>query len=364
MNVAEKTSSLTRGATAWIAAHGVDLLFALVFAALLVMAMLALRSLGERICRGPDRSHWRQVVGRTLRRTSPLFMAALAGKLTVSGWGAPAGVERAVQLLFVVAFAFQAAVWAREIILGVIEHRAGDDPGETTVGNALRIIRVIVSVALFAIAIVLILDNVGVNVTGLIAGLGIGGIAIGLAAQGIFSDLFAALSIIFDKPFRRGDTIKFGDATGTVEEIGLKTTRVRAIEGDEVVISNAKLLDQQIRNLADVDDRRVALVLPLLNRNDPAALATFADDLRRIVEGQSDCRFVHAWLIGFGAVTADLELVFRVDAPDPERMMEARHKVLLAALQRAHALGLEFNAPWAAPPRAENGSEADVAHRQ
>ena len=133
-----------------------------------------------------------------------------------------------VHALFVIAFAIQAAIWARELVLGYIEHRVGADDGHTTLGSAVGIIRLLATVALFAIAIILILDNLGVNVTGLVAGLGIGGIAIGLAAQGIFSDLFAALSILFDKPFRRGDSIKFGDVSGNVEQIGLKTTRVCA----------------------------------------------------------------------------------------------------------------------------------------
>src|SRR5690606_18373644 len=98
-----------------------------------------------------------------------------------------------------------------------------------TLSNAMALIRVLVTVALFAIATVVVLDNLGVNVTGLVAGLGIGGIAIGLAAQGIFSDLFAALSIIFDKPFRRGEIITYDQTTATVERIGLKSTRLRAV---------------------------------------------------------------------------------------------------------------------------------------
>ena len=94
----------------------------------------------------------------------------------------------------------------------------------------------------YAIAAIVILDNLGVDVTGLVAGLGIGGIAIGLAAQGIFSDLFAALSIIFDRPFRVGDVVGYGTSSGTVEAIGLKSTRVRAVTGELLIISNAKLL--------------------------------------------------------------------------------------------------------------------------
>ncbi|RJT23280.1 hypothetical protein D5I55_10705 [Chakrabartia godavariana] len=136
-----------------------------------------------------------------------------------------------------------------------VEHRAtsgGDD--DVNISSALGIIRLLVSFAVFAIATVLILDNLGVNVSGLVAGLGIGGIAIGLAAQGIFSDLFAALSIIFDKPFRVGDTITYsgkeGMVTGTVEEIGLKSTRIRAITGELRIIGNTSLLAQEVTNYA------------------------------------------------------------------------------------------------------------------
>src|SRR5688500_16414634 len=123
----------------------------------------------------------------------------------------------------------------------------------------MAIIRVLVSVALFALAIVVILDNLGVNVTALVAGLGIGGIAIGLAAQGIFSDLFAALAILFDKPFRKGDTIRYDQSIGTVERIGLKTTRLRALTGEQLVMANTKLLEREIHNLAQAKARRMTI---------------------------------------------------------------------------------------------------------
>ncbi len=113
-------------------------------------------------------------------------------------------------------------MWARELVLGIIEHRAGGLEANSGLGSAIGIIRLLVTIAIFSIAIVVVLDNLGVNVTGLVAGLGIGGIAIGLAAQGIFDDLFSALSIIFDKPFRRGDSIRWDTTSGTVENIGLK----------------------------------------------------------------------------------------------------------------------------------------------
>ncbi len=342
MTFADKSTSLATDATKWLAAHGADILIGLVLAAAIVAALLAIRTFGVSLCRNAP-TRFRQILGSTLARTNLLFMAALAAKLVAQYWGAPPQAARVVQLAFVITFALQAAVWLREIILGVVEHRAGERPGETTVGNALRIIRLLVNVALFTVAVVVILSNLGVNVTGIVAGLGIGGIAIGLAARDVFSDLFAALAIIFDRPFAIGETVRFGDITGKVEAIGLKTTRLRSIEGDEVIVSNAKLLEQQIRNLSDVSDRRVALTLPLLNRNDPAAIATLCHDARTIVETDSDARFTHAWAVNFGATTADVEIVFRVDTHDIERMAAVRHHVILAVLDRAKGLGLQLN---------------------
>src|SRR3546814_1700872 len=116
--------------------------------------------------------------------------------------------------------------------------------------------RVIVTFEMFAIGAMVVLDNLGVNVAGLVAGLGIGGIAIGLAAQGIFSDLFAALSIIFDKPFLKGETINYDQTTATVERIGLKSTRLRAITGEKKIISNTNLLGKEITSYVDLKDRK------------------------------------------------------------------------------------------------------------
>ncbi len=129
----------------------------------------------------------------------------------------------------------------------------------------------------FAIAAIVILDNLGVNVTGLVAGLGVGGIAIGLAAQGIFSDLFAAMSIIFDKPFRRGDTVTYDTTTARVEQIGMKSTRLRALTGEEKIISNSKLLEKEITNNTLTVYRRVNFPLALVYHTPPATAAKVPD---------------------------------------------------------------------------------------
>ena len=217
-NAVEAISTGREGVEAladWFRANWAELPIGLAVAAGIVLVMLGLRWLGAWLSSAdPDCRRWRGVIGRVLHKTSIFFMIVAALDIVATYAAVPAKIERLLDILFTIGFAFQGAIWARELILGVISRKAGEDPTETAIGNALAVIRVLISVTLFAIAIIVILDNLGVNVTALVAGLGIGGIAIGLAAQGIFSDLFAALSILFDKPFRRGDVIQFDKTHG------------------------------------------------------------------------------------------------------------------------------------------------------
>jgi small-conductance mechanosensitive channel len=212
-------------------------------------------------------------------------------------------------------------------------------------GSAVGIIRLLVTVALFAIAIILILDNVGVNVTGLVAGLGIGGIAIGLAAQGIFQDLFAALSIIFDKPFRRGDSISIEGVQGNVEDIGLKTTRIRSLTGEQVVVSNAKLLEQKIHNFAHLEHRRFALTLGLVYELPPETLASVPDMVREIVHAHPKASLVRCGLTAFGASSLDFELQFDVHTTDFQEAFDTRHAICIAILKSFAEAGIAFAYP-------------------
>jgi small-conductance mechanosensitive channel len=227
----------------------------------------------------------------------------------------------------------------------VVARRAGDDPNETSIGNALAVIRVLVSVTLFALAIIVILDNLGVNVTALVAGLGIGGIAIGLAAQGIFSDLFAALSILFDKPFKKGDSIQFDETVGTVERIGLKTTRLRSITGELVVMSNTKLLEREIHNFAGGRTRRSVFSFGLVYRTAPDDLEKVSSLAKGAVESRQGCTFVRCAIRGLGASSVDFELLFDSRSTDLNKVAADRTAVALALLRAFAKHGLEFAYP-------------------
>ena len=346
LNLSEQATTLVEESSAWLTGHSLDIAIALAAGLGVALLLFGVRSIGCRlIAGGTAELQWRIVFARVLARTRPYFIAATSAALVAEIAETPPTVLRLVQILFVVASAFQAAIWARELILGYVEHKVGAEPDQSSLGSAVGIIRLLVTVALFAIAIIVILDNLGINVTGLVAGLGIGGIAIGLAAQGIFSDLFAALSIIFDRPFRRGDSISFGTTTGTVEQIGLKTTRVRSLTGEEVVISNAKLLEQQLQNWTLLQRRRVVMQFGVVYQVPPDLLARIPDELKRLVEDQPLASFDRAHAFQFGASSIDFELVFHVETPDYAEFMTVRQAVMLGMMRRFAELKVDFAYP-------------------
>jgi small-conductance mechanosensitive channel len=190
-----------------------------------------------------------------------------------------------------------------------------------------------------------VLDNLGVNVTGLVAGLGIGGIAIGLAAKGIFDDLFSALSIIFDKPFRRGDSIRWDTTSGTVEQIGLKSTRVRSITGEEVVISNTNLLNKELHNMARLNRRRLILPFGIVYQTSPEMCARIPAIVKESVAQCDKCQFLRCGMTGFGDSSLDFTLEFDVKSEAWQKVFETRHQVLVAILKRFNEEGIEFAYP-------------------
>ncbi len=283
---------------------------------------------------------WRGFTQRIVRRTRSPFIAVLAAYAVTHLVAPPGPLVRAIDIAFTISFAVQGALWLREIILALVERRAATTDDPASLGSAINIIRVLVNVVVWILAVILVLDNLGVNVTALVAGLGVGGIAIGLAAQGIFSDLFAALSILFDRPFRAGDTIRFGEVTGTVEAIGLKTTRIRAVTGEQVIISNTKLLDQQIRNLRRIEARTTVMTFHLDLGSATAALAQVPAMLGAVVTPLTHAELKRAHVTAVTATSIEVEAEFTVADASLLAMLDARQQVLLAALDGFRGLGL------------------------
>jgi small-conductance mechanosensitive channel len=330
----------------WMSAHYLTIVIGALAGTLIAAILYAVRSFGMRLCRSDrNQGHWPRIIGQAIARTSLFFIIMLSAEIVNGYANPPHAIAATVTFLFTVAAAVQAALWVRELVVGIVEHRAGDDDPLSTLGSAVGIIRLLVTVVCFAIAILLILDNLGVNITGLIAGLGVGGIAIGLAAQGIFSDLFAALSIIFDKPFRRGDAIKWDQTSGTVESIGLKTTRVRAVTGEEVVISNANLLNKELHNMARLARRRSILTFGITYQTPPDVCRRIPDMVEEIIKTADKCSFVRCGLTAFSASSLDYELQFDVMTDDALIVFNMRHEVCVSILEAFARADIAFAYP-------------------
>jgi small-conductance mechanosensitive channel len=319
----------------WFAENRDGLLIGVAVGLTLVAVMLLARSYGRRvIARDPLDMSWRALIARILAKTTLSFMVLAAADVVATYAELPRRAAHVIDIGFTIAFAIQGAIWGRELILGLIGRRVAEENGSSALASATAIIRVLVSVALFAIAGILILDNLGVNVTALVAGLGIGGIAIGLAAQGIFSDLFAALAILFDKPFKKGDTIRYDNSTGTVERIGLKTTRLRSLTGEQLVMANTKLLEREIHNLAAAKARRMTLYFAVAIDTSADCLAQLSELTAALVAERPGCKFVRCAATGVGSEAIAFEFVYDDKALDNNRVAENRSAILLALVER------------------------------
>jgi small-conductance mechanosensitive channel len=195
------------------------------------------------------------------------------------------------------------------------------------------------------VILILILDQLGFDVTTLVASLGIGGIAVALAVQNILSDLFGSLSIALDKPFLMGDFVVVGDIAGTVEHVGLKTTRIRALTGEQVVVANADLLGSRIHNYKRMDQRRIVFGFGVTYDTPADKLERLPGIVREIIEAQEHARFDRAHFKAFGASSLDYEVVYFVTVADYNRFMDTQQGINLALVRHLAAEGIEFAFP-------------------
>ena len=259
------------------------------------------------------------------------------------------GIAMILHGALVIGMMLQVAIWAngsiRFWVVHYRQHRGGDGTSVATVQGFAFLARI----ALGILLIVLTLDLLGVKVTTLIAGLGITGIAIALAVQSVLGDLFAALSIVLDKPFVIGDFIVVDDVAGTVEHVGLKTTRVRSLGGEQVVVANADLLKSRIHNYRRLAERRVVLTFKLAQDTDPAAASRIPALLREIVERQKPVRFDRAHLSRIADWSLEYEVVYFVLSPDFNTHMNIQQQINVDVLERLRLERVRLATPYPAP---------------
>jgi small-conductance mechanosensitive channel len=289
---------------------------------------------------------WDDLIVAIAERIHSLFLLALAiyaGSLKLN---LPAHVSVFLKKGVFSVFLFQVALTVTYVIKFLIDrYRRKKIESDAAAVTTLSSIGFILKILLWFILLLVALDNFGVNVTALVAGLGISGIAVALAVQNVLGDLFASFSIVFDKPFVIGDFIIIGDFLGTVEYVGLKTTRIRSLSGEQVILSNTDLLKSRIRNFKRMFERRVVFTIGVLYQTSHEQLIEIPKMIKSIIENQSQVRFDRAHFKEYGAYSLNFEIVYWIQNPDYNVYMDIQQAINLSIFKQFQEKGIEFAYP-------------------
>ena len=287
-----------------------------------------------------------EVATLLIDRTSRLFLWIVALYFASTQLRFPAHVERTIEAAIVLTFWFQIGLWAMAAVRLGINRRArragGPDPA---LAGSLNIIIFIAGLVVWAMALLLALDNLGIEIKPLLAGLGIGGIAVALAVQTVLGDLLASMSIALDKPFTVGDALQVDTFTGTVEHIGVKSTRLRSVSGEQIIMSNADILKSRVRNYGRMQERRSSFSLNVAYGTQPEQLRAIPAVVREIVEQQPKTRFDRCHLLSFSDWSLRFEVAFFMTMPDYTAYVDAQQEINLAIVERFKEMGVEFAFP-------------------
>jgi small-conductance mechanosensitive channel len=237
---------------------------------------------------------------------------------------------------------FWASAWVQVLLRSWQVRRWGDDPEASM---TVRFVGWAISVAVWAIVAMLVLENLGVDISALVAGLGIGGIAVALAVQSVLGDLLASLSILLDKPFVIGDYLSVDDLGGTVESIGLNSTRLTSLTGEQLVFSNKDLLQSRIRNYGRMEERRVLFKIGVVYGTPPELVEKIPEMLRSAIQSHELTRFSRSHFKEFGDSALIFETVYFMTVPDYGTYMDVQQAVNIEMLRRFAAEGIEFAYP-------------------
>jgi small-conductance mechanosensitive channel len=324
----------------WLVAAGMLLFVGFVLRVVLWRLVRKLRVVAEKT---PGR--FDDLIVELLDKTKFLFIfivSLYAGALILT---LPELAESFLRGIFIVALLIQVGYWGNGCVAfwirRSVSRRLTEDAAAATTLAALGFVA---KMAIWTVVVLLALDYY-TDITALIAGLGIGGIAIALAVQNILSDLFASISIIIDKPFVIGDFIIVGEQMGTVEKIGLKTTRVRSLTGEQIIFSNSDLLSSRVRNYKRMYERRIAFSIGVTYQTPLDKLEEISVLIKEIVSGQPDVRFDRCHFKSLGDFALVFETVYYVLVPDYAVYMNVQQAINLAVMREFAARDIEFAYP-------------------
>jgi small-conductance mechanosensitive channel len=269
-----------------------------------------------------------QLIGATALATRQFFAVALALGFLAYVLTLPPGIGGFLKAAVTILAMIQIGLWGTAISELWVSHyilkRNTENPESA---SAAHIIKTISLITIWSVLLLITLSNFGVNISGLIAGLGIGGIAIAFALQSVLKDLFASLAIVLDKPFVVGDFIIFGDQLGSVERIGLKTTRVRSLWGEQIAVSNDDLLNTRVRNYKRMEERRISFNIMVTFETSLGRLEHIPGFIRKAIEQIENCRFDRSHVAAFEDYGPRIETVYYVLSPDYNVYMDIQQRI-------------------------------------
>ncbi len=277
-----------------------------------------------------------------IKKIRPPFYFLLALYFALRGLEVSSWIGKAVSAVLMIWIIYQAIVSLQILINRVVKKKVAKDIDSEA---AIELLGKIFKGILWAIGLLFILSNLGINVTSLVAGLGIGGIAVAFALQNILADLFSSFAIFFDKPFRPGDFIVLGNYKGTVEKIGIKTTRLRSLQGEELIVSNQELTSAKIQNFGQLKERRVSMKIGITYETPLEKLKIIPEIIKEIVSGIEGIRFDRAFFTAFGDFALIYEVVYFVESSDYLLYLNANQQILFKMKERFEKEKIEFAYP-------------------
>lgn len=320
-------------------------LIALIVFAVLLFVRRIVRTQYERLAATPE-TELMELPLKIASRTTILFILIAALFAGLQAVQLPPKLAKLALTIFTINAFWQAGLWGTTAVLASLERRA---QREMTVNRAavgtLGIIGFIARVTIWAFVLLLTLDNLGIEIKPLLAGLGIGGIAVALAVQNVLGDLFASLAITLDRPFVVGDALAIDDFSGTVEYIGVKSTRLRSLSGEQIIMPNSNLMNSRMRNHSRLRERRVVLTISVSHDTPAAKLEGIPKTIRSLIEKHADTRFDRAHFAKIAPGSYDFEAVYFVTIADYNRHMDIQQSVILELLQTFEREGISIADP-------------------
>lgn len=372
MNWLTRYTFLDNSLQAWLTAIGI---IALILVVLAIATRVAAKRLGTFAKQGTTLDRVLESLAFMLRGTRWWLMFFVALHFGLQVLALPQRAYTLAGNAAAVALLLQIGLWgSRQVKFWIASYRdraaQQTNLGATTSLGAISFISMTV---LWALVLLTVLQSIGVNITALVAGLGVGGIAVALAVQNILGDLFASLSIVIDKPFEVGDFVVVDELAGTVEHVGLKTTRLRALSGEQLVFANGDLLGARVHNYKRMQTRRIVFEFGVLYSTPHDKLATIPAIVRQILEGIDNAKYDRSHFKAFGASSYDFETVYIMQTADFNTYMDVQQTINLELVRRFAEQGIgfafptrtiDFSNPLTIRQLQEEGAKADAAHDQ